>query len=119
MACIMAASLFMSGGIYNDDGTMMKIFLAYPTFPFCRVVFMLSDNCAWRTCTMFYKDMPEEVWTCIKWLYADAFMYMILAAYLNEVIPQEFGVPRHPLFFLETRIKSWSPSLHDAIFGDE
>ena len=68
---------------------------------------------------MFYKDMPEEVWTCIKWLYADAFIYMILAAYLNEVIPQEFGVPRHPLFFLETRIKSWSPSLHDAIFGDE
>ena len=46
-------------------------------------------------------------------------VYLIIAMYLNQVIPQDYGVPKHPLYFLDHYIKSLSPSLHFKIFGDE
>jgi ABC-type glutathione transport system ATPase component len=56
---------------------------------------------------------------CIVALYVDSFLYLILAIYLNEVVPQTYGVPKHPLFFLENTIKTLSSSLHGMIFVDE
>mmetsp|Transcript_22388 Transcript_22388/g.37501 ORF Transcript_22388/g.37501 Transcript_22388/m.37501 type:complete len:840 (+) Transcript_22388:121-2640(+) len=34
------------------------------------------------------------------WLILDFFIYLILALYLDNVIPGEYGVSRHPLYFL-------------------
>lgn len=34
-------------------------------------------------------------------------------------MPQQYGVPKHPLFFCEGIIKSVSPGLHGMIFVDE
>jgi hypothetical protein len=38
---------------------------------------------------------------------------------LNEVVPQEYGIPKHPLFFMEKTIMNYSPDLHKRIFGDD
>lgn len=52
-------------------------------------------------------------------LYVHAVIYLLAALYLNEVIPQTYGVPRHPLFPLEGLIKRISPDLYKRIFGDD
>eukprot|EP01038_Epipyxis_sp_PR26KG_P012006 gene12006-16074_t len=36
-------------------------------------------------------------------LWIDFYIYGILALYLDQVIPQEYGTPKHPLFFLQWR----------------
>jgi len=63
--------------------------------------------------------MPPEIFELIGFLYIDAVIYFILALYLNEVVPQQFGVPKHPLFIIEPFIKRNFVSLHERIFGDE
>ena len=55
----------------------------------------------------------------IKVLYFDAAVILVLAIYLNEVVPQQYGVPKHPLFFLESFIVRNFPKLHATIYGDE
>jgi len=37
---------------------------------------------------------------CLISLYVGAVAYMVLAMYLNEVLPHEYGIRKHPLFFL-------------------
>jgi len=44
---------------------------------------------------------------------------MILALYANEIVPQDYGVAKHPLFFMEKLIQRNSPYLHSLIFSDE
>ena len=44
---------------------------------------------------------------------------MVMALYLNQVWPQKYGVPKHPLFFLEGIIKQYFPEKHSVIFLDE
>jgi ABC-type multidrug transport system fused ATPase/permease subunit len=38
---------------------------------------------------------------CMQMMIADFFIYGILAWYLDQVIPHEFGTPRHPLFLFQ------------------
>jgi len=54
-----------------------------------------------------------------KMLYLNAVIYIILGLYCNEVVPQQYGIAKHPLFFAEKLIRSVSPSLHKSIFGEE
>lgn len=63
--------------------------------------------------------MPAEMFELIRMLYISAFFYLLIALYLNEVVPQTYGVPKHPLFLLESYIFKISPSSHKLIFGDE
>ena len=43
----------------------------------------------------------------LSMLIVDTFLYLILALYFDRVLPQEFGTPLHPLFFLQ--IQYWCP----------
>lgn len=52
-------------------------------------------------------------------LYVTAFVYMVLALYLNQIVPQQFGVAKHPLFFLEGIIERVNPKWHKEIFNDD
>ena len=52
-------------------------------------------------------------------MYIEGIIYFFLAVYLNEVIPQKCGVPKHPLFFVEGFILRNFPKLHPKIFDDE
>ena len=41
-----------------------------------------------------------EMRAIFAWLGADIVLYAVLALYLDAVLPRQYGVPRHPLFFL-------------------
>ena len=53
------------------------------------------------------------------WLLIDFVIYMSAAMYFNQVIPQDYGVPKHPLFLFDKFIARHSKKLHFAIFGDD
>lgn len=65
------------------------------------------------------KYIPDEIHEEITALYVTAVFYMILAIYLNQIVPQQYGVPKHPLFFLENIIKKINPKWHRDIFNDD
>lgn len=63
--------------------------------------------------------LEPEIFNLLRSLFINPVIFLVLALYLNEVIPQTYGIPRHPLFPIEKLICSVSPSLHKKIFGDE
>lgn len=44
-------------------------------------------------------------------------MYMVLAIYLNQIVPSVYGVPKHPLFCLR-RFLNKKSTLYKAVYGD-
>ncbi len=73
----------------------------YPPLAFSRILYNLGNQCSNLKCAQGFSDISQETWSCILLLYVGAVFYLILGLYLDAVIPQEFGVPKHPLFFLE------------------
>ncbi|EGC36362.1 hypothetical protein DICPUDRAFT_87445 [Dictyostelium purpureum] len=74
----------------------------YPLFAFYRGISQLSTQCGIDLCPKWESYTWDfETSKIIFWLYIDAVVYLILALYLDQVLPREFGVPSHPLFFLE------------------
>lgn len=88
----------------------------YPTAPFVRANYLLLDPCTWDTCYGDYDLAVDEFHEMCLILLTNALVYFVLALYLNEVVPQTYGIPKHPLFFMESIIKSISTSLHKRIF---
>jgi hypothetical protein len=80
---------------------------------------LFSENCAWRECISNIKYMPSEIIFLLKVLYTEAAVIMILAIYLSQVIPQQYGVTKHPLFPLEGIIKMLNPNLHEKLFSED
>jgi hypothetical protein len=115
----LTTSLMMAGGLYDETGKMIWYLRLHPTLNFCRVIYMLSDNCAWRDCTISFEYADAEIITCLKCLWMNSVVYMILALYCEEVMPQQFGIPKHPLFFIEPQVKRYLPFLYPLIFTDE
>ena len=116
---VVTSCVMMSGGIYDENGEMIHMFRYYPSFNFVRAVFTLSHLCAWDSCIEYLEDAPKEIMEVTWCLYYNAAFYLVLALYLNEVVPQTYGIPKHPLYFLEGFIKQSSPALYKQIFGDE
>lgn len=48
-------------------------------------------------------EATEELNLCIMWLYLSGALFLVLALYLNEVVPKEYGVSKSPLFFLKRK----------------
>lgn len=103
LVSIICSTLLMVRGINHRDEeeTMYEYLHFYPIFPFNRIVFIFADQCAWDKCIHSYDNVPGEVFRCIRSLYIAAFVIMVLAIYLNQVIPQQYGIPKHPLFIIE------------------
>ena len=89
-----------------------------PHVPYTRILYVLSEECGWNRCWSHWGQVSDEIFTLIKVLYIDAIVIFILAIYLNEVMPQQYGVPKHPLFFMESFVVNNFPKLHTAIYGD-
>jgi hypothetical protein len=74
--------------------------LLYPTFTMTRIIYYLTVKCGYETCISDLSTLDPELKLCIIMLYVVPWIYMILGMYLYEVLPQQFGVRKHPLFFL-------------------
>lgn len=115
-----AGTFVMCGGVYNlDTGELSWAYFPYPMFPYCRIFYILSDECTFSKCISRFSEYPQEVYNCIGAIYIDSVMYLVLALYLNQVMPQKYGVPKHPLFFMESFIKRNFPKMHPMIYKDE
>lgn len=117
---IMTSTMLVTKSVYQEDAFSMKNFLHYiPNFPFGRLILYFTNRCAFNECVSNIEDMHNEINLCLKSIYLNPLIYFVLALYLNEVLPQQYGIPKHPLFFMESFIKLLSKDLHFKIFGDE
>jgi len=74
----------------------------YPPLAFSRILYNLGNQCSSLQCARDLSDISEETWSCIVLLYVGAVLYLVIGLYLDAILPQEFGVPKHPLFFLDS-----------------
>jgi hypothetical protein len=72
----------------------------YPTFTITRIIYYLTLKCGYETCISNLATIDPELTTCLVMLFITPWIYMILGMYFYEVLPQQFGVRKHPLFFL-------------------
>lgn len=120
---LLGASFCACGGVYDPltdhEMILKKRYLPIPYMVYTRIFNVLSDECGWKRCLSQISEMPDEIFMLVKWLYIDAVWILLLAIYLNEVVPQQYGVPKHPLFFMESFIINNFPKLHKSIYGDD
>merc|ERR1719329_1714010 len=111
---IACGTMAQEGG---GDYKMKSHFYFHPAMTYAHSMFFLSNECAWEKCIDRIELLPPHVWKSIIALYIQAAVYGILGIYLNEVVPQAFGVAQHPLYFLSGPIRRLSPRLHKRVFG--
>lgn len=121
---VVTSTLLMTRSCFDyqadlDIWTLKPYLHLFPNFPFNRVMYVIVDACGFDGCFTRFEDLTDEMWGCIAMIYVDSVWIMIVALYLQQVIPQQYGVPKHPLFFCENLIKILSPKLHGALFVDE
>ena len=73
----------------------------FPPFSFVRLIYFLTFKCGNMKCVEHFADIDFEMWTCFGILYGGAMAFLALGLYLDVVLPQEYGVQKHPLFFLK------------------
>jgi len=96
---LLAVSLNMT--IFNLPKLIPKWLLFYPTFNICRIFYHLTMKCGYEKCISSFSEMPDELVTCLWVLFLTGFVYIFVGIYLYEVIPQQFGVRKHPLFCIQ------------------
>lgn len=79
--------------------------LLYPTFPYTRFFFYLATYCGYQSCIASFTELPSEAVRCLVLLYVEAVVFMLLALYLNQIVPQTYGVPKHPFFLCRDSCK--------------
>jgi ABC-type glutathione transport system ATPase component len=89
-------------------------FYLYPNFAMTRAIYLLSLSCGYYKCVEGWDEIGEEITYCLCSLYLGGVGFMVLALYLNEIVPRQFGVSRHPLFFLKSRAASTDTSTDDS-----
>lgn len=89
--------------VYPLPQSLPNYLIWYPHFAFTRSIYILSYNCGYYKCVESLSEMSDEFTKCIILLYTTGFITLALALYLNEILPREFGVPRHPLFCIRKR----------------
>jgi ABC-type multidrug transport system ATPase subunit len=102
----MVASFVLCTTVYDQNTFPAAWFWIYPYFCFYRVIFLMVINCSQLNCIKGF-DYSQNTWYggdiglaffCIA---METIFMAVLAWYLNKVIPQEFGIAEHPLFFLK------------------
>ena len=89
---VLGSSTFcIVGGIYwypqDHQPHMLRKFYAIPHMAYVRIFFILSEECGWNQCLSSWAQMKSEVLECIAVLYLDAVVILVLAIYLNEILP--------------------------------
>lgn len=102
--------------VYSYPNYMSWYLYPFPTFPFCRVMYHLAMECAYGSCYKQVSQINEETRWCLTAIYTEAVIYLVLALYLNEVVPQTYGVPKHPCFCLKRKGKK-NGFLQNLLFG--
>ena len=94
------ATATYSSGVFPAPQEFPFLMRLYPPFAFGRLVYHLAWQCNDFICTQSFSQFNDEMWSCLIILYVSAFVFLILGLYLDAILPQEYGIRKHPLFFL-------------------
>ncbi|CAI2381584.1 unnamed protein product [Moneuplotes crassus] len=84
--------------IFSPPKEMSWWLMLYPAFPYTRFFFLIAVACGDEKCVGSFNDLSTEAIRCLSLMYAEAIIFMLAALYLHQVVPQTYGVPKHPLF---------------------
>jgi len=87
--------------LFSPPHTMSWHFQTYPTFTFARAFYHVCLKCGYEICPKGFSDLEVEGQVSIGLLYLQAVAYLFLGLYLHKVVPQTYGVPKHPCFCLK------------------
>ena len=73
---------------------MDSFLMVLPTFTFSRLIYWISCKCGNEHCLKGFYEFNSEMKWCFFMLYFMAAVYLLLALYLYEVVPQTYGVPK-------------------------
>ena len=76
-------------------------FYFYPQFAFIRGIYLMNDRCAQDYACygqLWEIDASDELWHSVAALFIGGVVYFLLGLYLDAVLPQAYGVRKHPLF---------------------
>lgn len=104
--------------IYGDFAfslgqTLPKGLLLWPQFAFVRGIYLMNDACALKfTCygPLSTLHLSDEMSQVLIFLYFDSVLFMIIGLYLDAILPSEYGIRKHPLFFLTPLAKKFRSS---------
>lgn len=74
----------------------------WPQLAFVRALYLMNDACAEKNLCLgpiWKMHLEDELVACFIALYLAAVIFCILFLYLDAVLPRQYGVPKHPLFF--------------------
>eukprot|EP01116_Phalansterium_solitarium_P019773 TRINITY_DN564_c0_g2_i1.p1 TRINITY_DN564_c0_g2~~TRINITY_DN564_c0_g2_i1.p1 ORF type:complete len:1819 (+),score=747.59 TRINITY_DN564_c0_g2_i1:87-5543(+) len=95
-------------GVYGDNEYTLNDrlptgFLVWPQFAFIRGIYLMNDACASKyACygSLATLGGGDELGAVMIALYVGAAALLLMALYLDQVLPRTYGIPKHPLFFL-------------------
>jgi hypothetical protein len=85
-------------GVYQYPSEFPIVLQMFPPFAFGRLFYLMMMECSNGDCFFDITYISSEMKSCIMFLYLGFIFFFGLGAYLFEIIPQEFGVKRNPLF---------------------
>jgi hypothetical protein len=113
-ACTIAVT--MNFTVWHIPHKMEWFGYLIPSFPFMRMFYNMALDCAYSTCYQSINSIDNETKMCLIAIYAGAVFYLVLAIYLNQVVPSIYGVPKHPLFCLKRCLKGHR-GIYKAVYG--
>ena len=119
VGCCLFTGISMTEGHLDSTRRMYWWLRLHPLPNYCRIIYLLTEQCAWHECVSKLDAVNPEIVTCLTCLYLNAVAYLVLAIYLEEVMPTANGIPRHPLYFLERTLTTYLPKVASLIYLQE
>jgi len=76
----------------------------WPQFSFARATYLIGNRClAEAGCYGDFSTITpsDEIVGCFVGMYLSGFLYFLIFLYLDAVLPREYGIAKHPLFFID------------------
>eukprot|EP01113_Clastostelium_recurvatum_P022760 TRINITY_DN2727_c0_g1_i3.p1 TRINITY_DN2727_c0_g1~~TRINITY_DN2727_c0_g1_i3.p1 ORF type:complete len:854 (+),score=218.34 TRINITY_DN2727_c0_g1_i3:132-2693(+) len=124
-ATIVAYLLVLVGVILNivlsvavwADSEPPAVYYFYAPFAFYQAIGKTSQMCGVGLCPSTADYRSGLLGQCMLAIYIEIFVYLILAFYLDAVLPREFGLRRHPLFFVTDTVAWFKKRFTKARYG--
>eukprot|EP01091_Cochliopodium_minus_P001939 TRINITY_DN1188_c0_g2_i2.p1 TRINITY_DN1188_c0_g2~~TRINITY_DN1188_c0_g2_i2.p1 ORF type:complete len:1683 (-),score=415.80 TRINITY_DN1188_c0_g2_i2:354-4655(-) len=108
--------------IYTDDKKLPFYLNLVPQFPFIRGIYLMNTKCINQLAcygSLGGIRIEDEFAQDLIWLFADAIIFFVLHLYLDQVLPREWGVPKHPLFFLGSKVENFCSMKKGVLLRDD
>jgi len=83
--------------VYGSKDADVEYFIC-PPFAFYRGLWIIGEGCATGVCPQSLAWGSSQIPVIILFLSVGSVVFLVLGVYLDEVLPSEFGVRKHPLY---------------------